>query len=269
MPMAQCTGSCCMPTWLTCCPPSPLAPPQIVAEAANGPTTPEGDAILRERGITVLPDIFTNGGGVTVSFFEWVQVSSLCLPCRGSVCCCCGNKSVSGCRSVHVVSAGEVVACCRQGVRALNEAEARMAADQNPPFPPVHHSTVTTPQNLQNFKWSEDEVNAKLDRGEQAAGVEGAAFACCRCSLRRGRPAFACCRRVRVLLWTRRLKQTQPVGPWSAAAACNGGAQLACSAGRRCRKVCCSSVLLRLAGWRHTKPQSIAVRSTCSDAGSL
>jgi len=64
---------------------------KLVIEAANGPTTPEGDKILRERGITVLPDIYTNGGGVTVSFFEWVQ-------------------------------------------------------------------------NLQNFKWEEDDVNRKLDR---------------------------------------------------------------------------------------------------------
>lgn len=64
---------------------------KVVVEAANGPTTPEGDRILRERGITVLPDIYTNGGGVTVSFFEWVQ-------------------------------------------------------------------------NLQNFKWEEDDVNRKLDR---------------------------------------------------------------------------------------------------------
>lgn len=47
---------------------------KYVVEAANGPTTPGGDAVLRKRGITVLPDIFTNGGGVTVSFFEWVQV---------------------------------------------------------------------------------------------------------------------------------------------------------------------------------------------------
>jgi glutamate dehydrogenase (NAD(P)+) len=46
---------------------------KYVIEAANGPTTPEGDKVLRERGITVLPDIYTNGGGVTVSFFEWVQ----------------------------------------------------------------------------------------------------------------------------------------------------------------------------------------------------
>ena len=46
---------------------------QIVAEGANGPTTPEADAILRERGVTVIPDILANAGGVVVSYFEWVQ----------------------------------------------------------------------------------------------------------------------------------------------------------------------------------------------------
>ena len=45
----------------------------MVAEGANGPTTVEADAILAERGIPVLPDILTNAGGVTVSYFEWVQ----------------------------------------------------------------------------------------------------------------------------------------------------------------------------------------------------
>ncbi|HEX9141510.1 MAG TPA: glutamate dehydrogenase, partial [Gaiellaceae bacterium] len=44
-----------------------------VVEGANGPTTIEGDAILAERGILVLPDVLTNAGGVTVSYFEWVQ----------------------------------------------------------------------------------------------------------------------------------------------------------------------------------------------------
>ncbi|MCF6192647.1 MAG: Glu/Leu/Phe/Val dehydrogenase, partial [Candidatus Hydrothermae bacterium] len=46
---------------------------RMVVEAANGPTTPEADRILHDKGVLVLPDILANAGGVTVSYFEWVQ----------------------------------------------------------------------------------------------------------------------------------------------------------------------------------------------------
>src|SRR5260370_3471095 len=46
---------------------------RVITEGANGPTTPEADRILREKGIFLIPDILANAGGVTVSYFEWVQ----------------------------------------------------------------------------------------------------------------------------------------------------------------------------------------------------
>jgi len=46
---------------------------RVVVEAANGPTTPDADGVLAERGITVVPDILANAGGVTASYFEWAQ----------------------------------------------------------------------------------------------------------------------------------------------------------------------------------------------------
>jgi glutamate dehydrogenase (NAD(P)+) len=52
---------------------APRLETKLVAEGANGPTSIEADAILAERGIPVLPDVLTNAGGVTVSYFEWVQ----------------------------------------------------------------------------------------------------------------------------------------------------------------------------------------------------
>lgn len=52
---------------------APLLDVRLIAEGANGPTDPEGDIILQEKGTALLPDILCNAGGVIVSYFEWLQ----------------------------------------------------------------------------------------------------------------------------------------------------------------------------------------------------
>jgi glutamate dehydrogenase (NAD(P)+) len=103
---------------------------RLVVEGANGPTSVDADAILAERGILVLPDVLTNAGGVTVSYFEWVQDLSRLFWDRAEIRRRLADKLGDAFDRVWTLSEGAGISLRRAalvaGIRAVSDAlEAR------------------------------------------------------------------------------------------------------------------------------------------------
>ena len=92
---------------------------KIVAEGTNAPTTPAGDRVLTERGIEVIPAILANAGGVTVSYFEWVQNKS---------CVTWDAEEVDTALNRHMVAASRRTADARQKYKCDMRTAAYVAA---------------------------------------------------------------------------------------------------------------------------------------------
>ncbi len=84
---------------------APRVQAKMIVEGANGPTTLEADEILRERGIPVVPDILANAGGVTVSYFEWVQDLGRLFWDRDEIRLKLAEKMTTACDRVYSVAA--------------------------------------------------------------------------------------------------------------------------------------------------------------------
>ena len=137
---------------------------RLVAEGANGPTSNEGDRILAERGIPVLPDILVNAGGVTVSYFEWVQDLGRLFWDRDEIRRRLADKMSDAFDRVWDALPGAWHPAARRGARRRDPRSLRGARGAR------RLSVGRCPRNSSRTRWSPSRWRSRLRAPAQAAG---------------------------------------------------------------------------------------------------
>ena len=146
---------------------------RLITEGANGPTSVEADAILRERGIPVLPDVLANAGGVTVSYFEWVQDLGRLFWGRDEIRAKLAEKMADAFDRVWNLSTGEGMSLREAAlVSGIREVAARSRPRGIPCRHPLHERRDADPDTHEHVRDAmvREPLSLEVDATAQEAG---------------------------------------------------------------------------------------------------